>query len=99
MAEVSGETLKLLINILEEEEEVLDEIYHDDIKEMKDEVKFVLFFNNIYVRLFVKPESRPVSTNLKIARASFRQVEIHQNSAHYIIARFHTSHSSAFSRS
>ena len=53
MAEVSGETLKLLINILEEEEEVLDEIYHDDIKEMKDEVKFVLFFNNIYVRLFV----------------------------------------------
>ena len=55
MAEVSGKTLKLLINtnILEEEEEVLDEIYHDDIKEMKDEVMFVLFFNNIYVRLFV----------------------------------------------
>ena len=38
MAEVSGETLKLLINILEEEE-VLDEIYQRN--ERRDKVCFV----------------------------------------------------------
>ena len=39
MAEFSGETLDLLLDILEEEE-VMDEIYKKDIKIMKDEVSF-----------------------------------------------------------
>ena len=42
MAEVSGETLDLLLAMLEEEE-VLDEIYKEEIKEINKEVSFLIF--------------------------------------------------------